>query len=259
MTQLGFRRTLACSAGRPRVLQPDHRRCCWPAGQARPPPVLRARRRCRLPPPPVALPTERSSAWVPLPACLPPADLSKAVAQGTGKPEAVSLRPAWHLHSLLTQCHTPTHPPRPSCCLQYVMVSLQTDKQMMFAGTEEQCAYGELVSIGASGGDKNKKVGEPQQLARSSSSRAIPPVCECPRIAQPAHSVVLTLVLGCANPTSALPTALCLPTAAPLVLSQISAALAEVVQRHLGVPPNRLYIRFCDVARTDFGWNGSTF
>ena len=41
--------------------------------------------------------------------------------------------------------------------------------------------------------------------------------------------------------------------------AQISAALAEVVQRHLGVPPNRLYIKFFDVARTDFGWNGSTF
>jgi len=38
------------------------------------------------------------------------------------------------------------------------MVSLQTDKPMMFGGTEEPCAYGELVSIGAIGGDKNKKV-----------------------------------------------------------------------------------------------------
>lgn len=30
--------------------------------------------------------------------------------------------------------------------LQYVMVSLTTDKQMMFGGTEEPCAYGELIS-----------------------------------------------------------------------------------------------------------------
>lgn len=35
----------------------------------------------------------------------------------------------------------------PSCPLvQYVMVSLTTDKQMMFGGTEEPCAYGELIS-----------------------------------------------------------------------------------------------------------------
>lgn len=94
------------------------------------------------------------------------ADLSKAVAAATGKPEA------------------------------YVMVSLTTDKQMMFGGTEEPCAYGELISIGAIGGEKNKK---------------------------------------------------------------ISAALAEVVQRQLGIPPSRFYIKFYDVARTDFGWNGSTF
>lgn len=37
---------------------------------------------------------------------------------------------------------------------------------------------------------------------------------------------------------------------------KISAALAEVVTRHLGVPASRLYIKFYDVARTDFGWNG---
>lgn len=93
-------------------------------------------------------------------------DLSKAVAKATGKPEA------------------------------YVMISLTTDKPMSYGGTEEPCAYGELISIGAIGGDKNKK---------------------------------------------------------------ISAALAEIVQRHLGVPPARLYIKFYDVARSDFGWNGTTF
>ncbi|EFN53805.1 hypothetical protein CHLNCDRAFT_136510 [Chlorella variabilis] len=94
------------------------------------------------------------------------ADLSKAVAQATGKPEG------------------------------YVMVSLETGKQMMFGGTEEPCAFGELISIGSIGGEKNKK---------------------------------------------------------------ISAALAEVVQRHLGVPASRMYIKFYDVARSDFGWNGTTF
>lgn len=54
--------------------------------------------------------------------------LSKAVAQTVGKPE------------------------------QWVMVSLTTDKPMCYSGTEAPCAYGELVSIGAIGGDKNKTV-----------------------------------------------------------------------------------------------------
>lgn len=38
------------------------------------------------------------------------------------------------------------------------MVSLDTGKQMMFGGTEEPCAYGELISIGSLGGGKNKNV-----------------------------------------------------------------------------------------------------
>ena len=54
-------------------------------------------------------------------------DLSKAVAKATGKPEA------------------------------YVMISLTTDKPMSYGGTEEPCAYGELISIGGIGGEKNKK------------------------------------------------------------------------------------------------------
>lgn len=54
--------------------------------------------------------------------------LSKAVASSVGKPE------------------------------QYVMVSVQTDKPMCYAGTEEPCAYAELISIGSIGGDKNKKI-----------------------------------------------------------------------------------------------------
>jgi phenylpyruvate tautomerase len=37
------------------------------------------------------------------------------------------------------------------------MVSLDTGKQMMFGGTEEPCAFGELISIGSIGGEKNKK------------------------------------------------------------------------------------------------------
>eukprot|EP00879_Flechtneria_rotunda_P003876 GHRR01004116.1.p1 GENE.GHRR01004116.1~~GHRR01004116.1.p1 ORF type:complete len:108 (+),score=20.79 GHRR01004116.1:229-552(+) len=41
---------------------------------------------------------------------------------------------------------------------QLVMVSLTTDKPMCFAGTEAACAYGELMSIGAVGGAKNKEI-----------------------------------------------------------------------------------------------------
>eukprot|EP00877_Chromochloris_zofingiensis_P014783 jgi/Chrzof1/9559/Cz04g07250.t1 len=67
---------------------------------------------------------------------------------------------------------------------------------MIFGGTEGPAAYAELLSIGAIGGDKNKK---------------------------------------------------------------ICAAISEVLQAQLGVPPNRFYLKFSDVARSDFGWNSSTF
>ena len=48
------------------------------------------------------------------------------------------------------------------------------------------------------------------------------------------------------------------PTAA-CAASQISAAVAAVVQEHCGVPPARFYLKFYDVGASDFGWNGSTF
>ncbi|KAF6259500.1 Tautomerase/MIF superfamily [Scenedesmus sp. NREL 46B-D3] len=56
-------------------------------------------------------------------------ELSKAVATSVGKPE------------------------------QWVMCSLTTDKPMIYGGVEAPCAYGELISIGAIGGEKNKQVG----------------------------------------------------------------------------------------------------
>eukprot|EP00884_Botryococcus_braunii_P008886 jgi/Botrbrau1/1799/Bobra.0217s0050.1 len=55
-------------------------------------------------------------------------ELSKAVASGTGKPET------------------------------YVLVSLKTDVPLSFGGTEAPAAYGELLSIGAIGGAKNKAI-----------------------------------------------------------------------------------------------------
>lgn len=42
--------------------------------------------------------------------------------------------------------------------LQLVLVSLTTDTPMIFGGIEGPAAYAELLSIGAIGGDKNKKV-----------------------------------------------------------------------------------------------------
>lgn len=54
--------------------------------------------------------------------------LSKAMASSIGKPE------------------------------QWVMVSVTTDKSMCFAGTEEPCAYGEIISIGSIGGAKNAQI-----------------------------------------------------------------------------------------------------
>ena len=54
--------------------------------------------------------------------------LSSAVAAATGKPES------------------------------YVLVSLRTDAPLLFGGTEAPAAYGELLSIGAIGGAKNKAI-----------------------------------------------------------------------------------------------------
>ena len=55
------------------------------------------------------------------------ADLSKAVAKAVGKPES------------------------------YVLVSLTTDRPMSFGGSEEPCAYAELLSIGGFRG-KNAEI-----------------------------------------------------------------------------------------------------
>ena len=68
--------------------------------------------------------------------------LSKAVAESVGKPE------------------------------QWVMVSLTTDKPMVYGGTELPCAYGELISIGAIGGEKNKAVRAVCSEAANTRSRA---------------------------------------------------------------------------------------
>ena len=92
--------------------------------------------------------------------------LSKAVAELVGKPEA------------------------------YVMISLKPDTPMSFGGNEEPCAFGELISIGAIGGEKNKT---------------------------------------------------------------ISAGLSRILEEKLGVPPKRFYLKFFDVERPNFGYNGTTF
>ena len=40
----------------------------------------------------------------------------------------------------------------------YVMVSLRTEVTMSFGGSEEPCAYVELISLGSIGGEKNKTI-----------------------------------------------------------------------------------------------------
>lgn len=40
---------------------------------------------------------------------------------------------------------------------------------------------------------------------------------------------------------------------------KISSALSDFIERELGIPKDRIYIEFTDVARSYWGWNGSTF
>lgn len=45
----------------------------------------------------------------------------------------------------------------------------------------------------------------------------------------------------------------------PAVNRRLSALLADTLARPLGIPTERVYVRFADVAATDWGWNKSTF
>jgi len=40
---------------------------------------------------------------------------------------------------------------------------------------------------------------------------------------------------------------------------KLSAAIATILDAKLKVPKSRFYIKFYDVKRSDFGWNGTTF
>ncbi len=40
---------------------------------------------------------------------------------------------------------------------------------------------------------------------------------------------------------------------------EFSAVLSNLIEEHLGVSPDRVYIEFADPPRTMFGFNGSTF
>ncbi|KAH7284819.1 hypothetical protein KP509_34G071900 [Ceratopteris richardii] len=76
------------------------------------------------------------------------------------------------------------------------MVLLRGGVPMMFAGSEEPAAYGEIISIGGLGPSVNKN---------------------------------------------------------------ISTAVSEILESKLSIPKSRFYLKFSDVNRSDFGWNGSTF
>ncbi|GAB4351679.1 MAG: phenylpyruvate tautomerase MIF-related protein [Gammaproteobacteria bacterium] len=78
---------------------------------------------------------------------------------------------------------------------RYVMVSLDTEAPMSFAGTTEPAAYLELKSIGL-----------PQEQTRT-----------------------------------------------------YSQALCDLVEQHLHIPRDRVYIEFSDAPRPMWGWNGTTF
>ena len=78
---------------------------------------------------------------------------------------------------------------------RYVMVSLEHNPHMVFAGDDAPLAYLELKSI-ALPGDRSR---------------------------------------------------------------ELSATLAGLMQRQLGVPPERVYIEFADATRHLWGWNGTTF
>ncbi len=40
---------------------------------------------------------------------------------------------------------------------------------------------------------------------------------------------------------------------------QISQKVGSLLKESLGVPPDRVYLNFTDVAAANWGWNGSTF
>ncbi len=43
------------------------------------------------------------------------------------------------------------------------------------------------------------------------------------------------------------------------VTSELSEAICKLLNKHLGIPPDRIYIEFSDAPRNMFGWNGGTF
>ncbi len=77
----------------------------------------------------------------------------------------------------------------------FVMVILDTDKQMSFGGNNESCAFCELISLG---------LGEDR-------------------------------------------------------IRELSGKLCATLQERLGIPEERIYIRFEAPPRSHFGWNGKTF
>ena len=78
---------------------------------------------------------------------------------------------------------------------EFVMVALQPNTPMMFAGTDDPVAFLELKSIGLPA-DKTKR---------------------------------------------------------------LSRTLCDLINRHLGIRPERVYVKFIDVLHSMWGWKGDTF
>jgi len=78
---------------------------------------------------------------------------------------------------------------------EFVMIAVQADTPMMFAGTDDPVAFLELKSIGLPA-DKTKR---------------------------------------------------------------LSRTLCDLINRHLGIKPERVYVKFIDVLHSMWGWKGDTF
>ena len=115
-------------------------------------------------------------------------------------------------HAVLSHtCHMPSVDDITACVWpwQYILVSVKTDVPVMFAGTEEPAAYGDLHSIGAIGGEKNKAV----------SSTFVPVIDLSERRIMHASTLLCLHVAG-----------------------QISKLIMDVVEAKFKVPSDRFYL-----------------
>lgn len=117
-----------------------------------------------------------------------------------------------------------------------------------YSGTEAPCAYGELISIGAIGGEKNKQVcqssagwgvaeaGCTTSLARAVGGHFVPLLNEAEWTSHRSHMWIL---MDPDPPVAARNST----TVAVLCSLQISGAIADVLKSKLKIDPSRLYLK----------------